>query len=89
MFLNGDDAYACDEQMVTPYLGRGLSVGKDSFNFYQSRVRINIECAFGMLHARWGILWKPIRIRLDRIPTIIGALVVLHNMCIDDQGSQH
>ena len=89
LFLNGDDAYACDEQMVTPYPGRGLSVEKDSFNFYQSRVRINIECAFGMLHARWGILWKPIQIRLDRFPTLIGALVVLHNMCIDDQGSQH
>ena len=75
--------------MVTPYPGRGLSVEKNSFNFYQSRVRINIKCAFGMLHARWGILWKLIRIRLDRIPTLIGALVVLHNMCIDDQGSQH
>ena len=56
LFLNGDNEYACDKQMVTPYPGRGINVENGLFNFYLSRVRINIECEFGMLHARWGIL---------------------------------
>ena len=65
MLLNGDDAYSCSEQMVTPYPGKGLSIEKDGFDFHQSKVLITVECAFGMLHARWGVLWKPISLRLD------------------------
>merc|ERR1711977_241951 len=48
-YIVGDDAYPPSEYMITPYSGSGLSEDKDNFNFYQSRLRINIECAFGML----------------------------------------
>ena len=46
--LFGDNAYVNTEFMTTPFkaVGGGLL---DSFNFYHSQVRINIECAFGML----------------------------------------
>ena len=56
MLLNGDDAYSCSEQMVTPYPGKRLSIDKDGFNFHQSKIHITVECAFGMMHARWGVL---------------------------------
>ena len=88
--MNGDDAYACHEQMVTPYPGKGLSIDKDGFNFYQSKVRISVACVFGMLHARCGILWKPTSIRLDKVPTLVCAIVKLNNMCISDMvGSRY
>jgi hypothetical protein len=86
-FINGDDAYACSEQVVTPYPGKNQSADRDGFNFWQSRVRIEIECAFGLLHARWGVLWRPIQLSTDKVPMMMMVLVKLHNMCIDDQGS--
>jgi hypothetical protein len=48
----GDNAYVNTYFMVTPY--RNVSHGpKDSYNFYDSQLRINIECCFGMLVQRF------------------------------------
>ena len=53
--LFGDNAYINTPYMATPYVGAGTGT-KDDYNFYHSQVRINIECAFGVLVHRWGIL---------------------------------
>jgi DDE superfamily endonuclease len=46
--LFGDNAYVNTNYMVTPF--NNVSDGlKDAFNYYQSQLRISIECAFGML----------------------------------------
>ncbi|EJK74238.1 hypothetical protein THAOC_04094 [Thalassiosira oceanica] len=57
--LFGDNAYVQSPYMVVPWRKVGAGA-KDAYNFYQSQVRINIECAFGMLVHRWGMLRKPI-----------------------------
>ena len=54
----GDNAYVNRFYMCTPYPNVGANSRKDDYNFYHSQVRINIECAFGMLVQRWGILRK-------------------------------
>jgi DDE superfamily endonuclease len=55
----GDSAYVNCRYFTTPY--KGVSSGpKDSFNFYHSQLRIRIECAFGQLVSRWGILRRTI-----------------------------
>ena len=41
--------------MVTPLKAMSSGV-KDAYNFYQSQLRINVECAFGVLTNRWTIL---------------------------------
>ena len=82
--LYGDNAYMNTPWMVTPF--RASPRGpKDAFNFYHSQVRINIECAFGMLVHRWGILRKaiPMNISLTRTNALVMALCKLHNFCID------
>jgi hypothetical protein len=44
--------------MVMPFKGV-QNMAKDAFNFFHSSaLRINIECAFGMLVHWWGILRK-------------------------------
>ena len=43
-----------------------------------------IECAFGMLVRRWGILWRPLGFAFERRSPLIGALMRLHNWCIVD-----
>ena len=53
--LYGDNAYINDTFMTVPY--PMISSGpKDAYNFYHSQVRINIECALGILVNRWHIL---------------------------------
>ena len=53
--LFGDNAYVNKPYMCTPY--PNVSSGpKDDYNFFQSQLRIRVECAFGMLVHRWAIL---------------------------------
>ena len=56
--LYGDAAYSNTKHMIVPF--KNVKRGpKDAFNFYQSQVRINIECSFGMLVNKFPILHKP------------------------------
>jgi hypothetical protein len=86
--IAADDAYGLTKFTITPY---SVSLGytpierqaRDSFNFYQSRLRINIECAFGELVRRWGILWRKMEFAVERVPLIISACMKLHNLCVE------
>ena len=81
--LFGDNAYCNSSYMVVPF--RNVSRGsKDAFNFFQSQLRINIECAFGILVHRWGLLRKPIpvNISVSKSASLVLALCKLHNFCI-------
>jgi hypothetical protein len=78
-FINADAAFPLSNSMITPS-GDALL---DDFDFHQSSNRMPIECAFGILVRRWGILWKPLCCRFDRRAPLIGACIRLHNFCID------
>jgi len=75
-------------KMAVPY--KGAQVGpKDAYNVFHSQLRINIECAFGMLVHRWGVLRKPIPVNMsiDKTTHLVLALCKLHNFCIDERDS--
>ena len=69
--------------MIVPFKGVVDAI-KDAFNFFHSSLRINIECAFGMLVHRWGILCKPIpmNITVKKTTSLVLCLCKLHNFCI-------
>ena len=72
--------------MVTPF--KSVSSGpRDGFNFYQSQLRINIECAFGMLVNRWAIIHSPLplNISLCKTSSLVRSLCCLHNWLIDEK----
>ena len=54
-------------------------------NFFQSQIRINIECAFGVLVSRWGVLRKkiPMNITITNICSLVRYICILHNFCIN------
>ena len=57
--LFGDNAYLNTSYMATPFpnvAGNEDMKSKDNYNFYHSQLRIQIECAFGMLVQRFGLL---------------------------------
>mmetsp|Transcript_4688 Transcript_4688/g.7094 ORF Transcript_4688/g.7094 Transcript_4688/m.7094 type:complete len:174 (-) Transcript_4688:241-762(-) len=82
----GDAAYVNAPYMCVPFRNvHGSGDTKDSYNFFQSQLRINIECAFGMLVHRFGILRKafPVNVSISKTNSAVLALCKLHNFCID------
>ena len=87
--LFGDNAYLNTPFMATPFTnvsGDANCAAEDSYNFYHSQLRIRVECAFGMLVQRWGILRTamPRNIRIQKITALVTALAKLHNFCISE-----
>jgi len=85
MVLFGDNAYGNCSYMVTPIKGARPGKDADSFNFYQSQVRIHVECAFSKLVHRWGVLRRPLHSRLGitKMCAMVHALCRLNNFCIN------
>ena len=57
-----------------------------NFTHWQESIRKDIERAFGVLQARWGILTKPARQwHREYLDDILECCVVLHNMIVEDE----
>jgi hypothetical protein len=81
-----DSAFACTEQELTPWSrGRNaMTKGKDTFNYYLSAQRQCVERTFGILQARWGILWRPVKADFKNVKFLLLALCRLHNFIMRD-----
>ena len=86
LWLAGDDDFRSSEYLVCPYSLNACreDKSKDDSNFFQSRCRIIVECAFGILVENWGILCRPISSTLA--PKIMVASVCMkqHNLGVDN-----
>lgn len=85
-YIVGDAAYGYSPNLVTPYKGTRLPPLKDSFNFYQSNCRIVVECAFGILGNRFGLLTRPIKFSHRIVPLLVRAAMKIHNEITDFDG---
>ena len=59
LFFWGDNAYLNMSYMAAPFpnvSGDPAQKSKDDYNFYHSQLRIQVECAFGMIFQRWAML---------------------------------
>jgi hypothetical protein len=57
LFIVADAAYTLTEHMLVPFTGSNrLHKEKDTFNYFLSQLRIQIEMAFGLLTTKWRIL---------------------------------
>ena len=84
--LIGDNAYP--DYVLTPFtrpqLRNDVYGFMDSYNFYLSQLRINIECTFGMLVNKFPILQMALATtRLDTVCKTFLVCCILHNLCID------
>jgi hypothetical protein len=82
----GDAAYMNNQYFASPFKSV-LSGPRDAFNYYHSQLRIRIECAFGMLVNRWGLLRKalPSAIGIKKSCALVLCLCRLHNFCINER----
>jgi len=82
----GDAAYSPTERIVPVYYGADKRRTKyDNFNYYASQCRIRIEMAFGLMTKKWGILWKPLHIKVNHVKTLALAISRLHNFTINER----
>ena len=82
LYLVGDTAYSQRPFLITPYDNAKSNSKEDTFNYHLSACRIYVECAFGEIYKRWGILWRPLSFRLNNSIRIIESIFRLHNIII-------
>ena len=79
-YVIGDPAYPLPPNCLKEYESCKTNA-QVIFNNMLRAARNPIECAFGRLKARWGILTRKIDLDLTKAPTLIIACFVLHNYC--------
>ena len=82
-YIVGDSAYALQQFLLTPYDNSKPNTAEDIFNYHLSSSRINIECTFGDIDARWGIFWRPLKFPHQQHKFIMDLCTRLHNFIIE------
>ena len=77
-------AYPCRWYLVTSYdahMRTNLTVEQETFQRLLIAARQNIEQTIGILKQRFHVLQRPARYALHKVPSVILACCVLHNLC--------
>ncbi|XP_062537849.1 putative nuclease HARBI1 [Armigeres subalbatus] len=77
--LLADEAYPLTPWMMTPYRDPTTSSQK-VYNAFHKRERVIIERVFGQVKQRFPLLQSKVRVKTERIPRMIAACFVLHNV---------
>ena len=80
--LIGDSGYACLPYLMTPY-PEPHTQPERRFNRALKVTRSLIERVFGILKHRFHVLHSEVRMRPERVCTIVTACCILHNIAID------
>lgn len=84
-FIVGDSAYNIESFLLSPYADAEPRSIEDSYNYYHSSCRIRIECAFGEIVMRFGILWRALKFDIAFVGEIISAACLTHNFIVDER----
>lgn len=85
--LIGDEAYPLKPYLMRPFPSRVLNPAREYFNERLSRARKCIECAFGILRAKWRLLGKDIEVSPKKAVVIIKCMCLLHNIIREKDGN--
>ena len=86
-FLVGDSAFPLMGHLLVPHADAKPLSPEDAFNFWLSNSRIQIECTFGEVVMRWGILWRKLLFDIQDVGKVVTAAMLLHNFLIDERES--
>ena len=80
--LLADEGFPLLPYLMRPYPVKSLTYEKRIFNYRLSRARNTVECAFGIMAAKWRILNKSIETNAQHAVDITKAICILHNYII-------
>ncbi|KAL0152824.1 hypothetical protein M9458_051864 [Cirrhinus mrigala] len=75
----GDEAFPLTTNLLRPYPGHHIPPERRAFNYRLSRARLVVECAFGILSARWRMYRRVIATSPKVAEACVLATCVLHN----------
>ena len=78
-FIVGDDAFPLKSYTMKLYPHCGLTTKQKVYNYRQSRARITIENAFGILASRFQIMKKPMHFLPDKVDLFVLTTCIIHN----------
>jgi hypothetical protein len=83
----GDCAYTASKRLIPIFRGEMARTPRNNiFNFYASQLCIQIKMAFGLMIAKkWGILSRPLTIKMIKIKKLMVAIARLHHFCINER----
>ena len=82
LYILGDSAYSIRFFLLVPFDNASAHSVEDGFNYHLSTCRIWVECAFGEIDMRWGILWRALPFSLRNNVKVIDAAMRLHNFIV-------
>ncbi|KAI4380349.1 hypothetical protein MLD38_006548 [Melastoma candidum] len=77
----GGAGYPLMDWMLVPYSQHHLTWAQHEFNEKMDEVRGVAREAFVRLKGRWACLQKRTEVKLQDLPTVLGACCILHNIC--------
>lgn len=84
--LIGDEAYPLKPYLLRPFPRTHLGPAENMFNYRLSRARRCVECAFGLLYAKWRVISKAIETNVETAISIVKCICVLHNVVRERDG---
>ena len=78
-FLVGDEAFPLKPNLMRPYPRKDLDYSKRVYNYRISRARRTVECAFGMLAKKFGVLQTSMETSVEVSESLVKSICVLHN----------
>lgn len=84
----GDAAFPSKPYLMKPFAGQRIPKKWGIYNYRLSRARMVAECAFGILAARWRVLYTRMQMKPENIDSLIMTVCILHNFLHNPSDNQ-
>jgi hypothetical protein len=78
-FSVGDETFPLKPNLMRPYPRKDLDYSKRIFNYRITRARRTVECSFGMLTKKSGVLQTAMETTVEIAEEVVRSACVLHN----------